>query len=636
MRCDAAERELSGRLDGAAVDASVDAHLETCPACRTFLDRARRIREVARLEPAAAVPDLVPAIMERVAAEPRPGWIAPGWRRPAASFAAAALAAAVLAGALPGIRGPSARAGDLPRLVAEAAPGVTAYDGAFTVLERNFHADVPIRRFDLSIAFRAPERLSIELRDRTAYPSEAWLDGDLRLAVDRDRWSLTAPRTCPRQSLPACPGTAETTAVRGREPFDGDAPLPTDIILPLQTLAASGAARVIGETTLLGRPVVTVALPFRDASPLFAFQAGGSWRPFFPQDAVHVSLDRETWFPLEMRVFPSAAAERDRWALAHGLPPEPPGREILRVTAGSFRVGSSAAAPTGPAATAGARDEGFREVEPGAIAEVAGAPPVLPAQLLDLRPYRFGTFSGGGRPDGEVLLSYSRGLSWLKIRETRSWDEPSPFGEVGPLAAPLELPGGGFAHYEPATASLGRRLSIHARGWDLYVESNLPMEELLAVAASLPVRGLPTPAEWLVRRWPGGSLETQVPLERAVRLVPGLVLPASLPAGYRRWTIQLLRTGDAVAATVYFRREDIELGGAGVRLHQAPGEGLAPPMDPDVLAVRVRGVTGRYAVSRGELEWVEGGVYRSLRGDGLDLAGLLAIASSLRPPQVHR
>jgi hypothetical protein len=81
---------------------------------------------------------------------------------------------------------------------------------------------------------------------------------------------------------------------------------------------------------------------------------------------------------------------------------------------------------------------------------------------------------------------------------------------------------------------------------------------------------------------------------------------------------------------MFFRRPGTELDGVGIRLHQADGEPLPPPVDPDVLAVRVRGVTGRYSPLRSELEWVEDGVYRSVRATALDLTGLLRVAESLR------
>jgi hypothetical protein len=255
----------------------------------------------------------------------------------------------------------------------------------------------------------------------------------------------------------------------------------------------------------------------------------------------------------------------------------------------------------------------------------------LPTDLAGLRPYRAGTFALGGRPADEVLVSYTRGLTWLKIRQSRQWQRPELFGNIGPLAAPVRLPGGGVAYYEPASSSLGRRISIHTPDVDLYVESNLPRGELLRVAGSLPVRGEPAPRRWLVRKWPGGVIREQVSLREAALEAPYLLLPQRLPAGFRPWVAQLAREGGRTSVTVYFRRPGTELDGVGIRLHQAPGTPFPPPMDPDVLAVEVRGTIGRYSPIRGELEWVERGVYHSLGGTALDLAGLLRVAASLEP-----
>jgi hypothetical protein len=256
---------------------------------------------------------------------------------------------------------------------------------------------------------------------------------------------------------------------------------------------------------------------------------------------------------------------------------------------------------------------------------------LVPADLAGLRPYRAGSFVLGGRPDDEVLLSYTEGLTWLKVRETRRWGRPEVFG-LGPLAAPVRLPDGGIGYYEPATSSFGRRLSIHAAGWDLYLESNLPRELLLRVAASLPVTGEPVPRHWLVRRWPGGVVREQVSVDRAVEEAPYVLLPGSLPEGFRPWVAEMVREGRRTSVSVYYRRPGTELDGVGIRLHQAPGSPLPPPMDPDVLAVEVRGILGRYSPVRGELEWVEDGVYRALGGTALDLAGLVRVAESLREP----
>ena len=642
MRCEVAERELSSRLDGEAdrrTQRSLDEHVQTCPRCRAFEARIGRIHELARVQPAGPVPDLVPAIMAQVRRQrsPRRGAVitlrrpSPVWGRYAAAFVAGAVAAALLLGGLPLIRrAPSpALAAEIPGRVAEASRQAETYRATFRVEERNFHPAVPVRRFTAEITFRAPEEFRAEVRDLTRYPAGQWPRNHLVLVLDGERWQVEGPVTCPREALPVCPLEGrERRAVRGREPFDNDTPPPTDVVVPVRTLAGSDRVRVAGEGDVLDRRVVVVELPYRDATPLFAYlHAAGTWRPFYPLDLVRVSLDAETWFPLAYEVWPSATPERRLWSVRNGLPGEGADAPVFRAEAASFtesvpRTWRPTPLPVAP------RDQGFREVP---LESLTQRGLLIPTDLAGLRPYRAGRFVLGGRPSDEILLSYTQGLTWLKLRETRRWRRSEVFG-LGPLAAPVRLRGGGVAYYEPATSSLGRRLSIHARGWDLYLESNLPRDDLLRVAASLPITGRPVPRRWTVQRWPGGVVREQVSIDRAVAEAPYLLLPRSLPDGFRPWLAQLVREGPRTSVTVYYRRPGTELDGIGIRLHQAPGTPLPPPMDPDVLAVEVRGILGRYSPVRGELEWVEDGVYRSVGGTALDLAGLLKVAESLEAP----
>ena len=634
MRHDAWERELSALLDGEAQgQEDLRDHVESCSRCRAFEARARRVRELVRLEPAGPVPDLVPRIMEEVRRQGSPRRaIAPAWMGHAAAFVAGAVAAALLAGGLPVLRGgpEAALATEIPRRVVAAAAEVTSYRATFQVVERNFHPRVPRRGFEARVVFAAPERFQARIADTTPYPSGSWPRNDLTLAVDRDRWLLRQPLTCPREALPACSlDGVQFRAVEGREPFDADAPLPTDIVMPVRTLSGTERVRVVGETTTLGRSAVVIELAYRDATPLFEYlHAGGSWRPLYPHDRVLVTLDRETWFPLAYEVHPIGGIERDRWALRNGLPVERPGRPILEVRARSFRAGPVEIPQIPPMP---AEDEGFRDRPIASLAAAAGWDPLLPAELRGLAPYRAGTYTGG--TSDEILLSFTRGLTWLKLRETRSWDEPAPYGDVGELAQPVTLGGGGVGYYEPATSELGRRLSIHARGVDVYLESNLPRPELLSVAASLPIRALRMPDRWLSLRLPGGEIQERVTIEEAVEGAPFVLIPGTLPDGYRPSAAFALGSADRREVTMYFRRPGSELDGLGIRLHQAAGVGLPPPTDPGALAVRVGVVTGRYSPSRGELEWIEGGVYRSLSGTALDLGGLLAAARSLEEPR---
>lgn len=632
MRCDAVERELSARLDGAVehrLDGALASHLATCPQCRTFQAGSSRLRELVRIEAAGSVPDLVPRIMAQVRPEAvvrrlpvrpirlrRPA----AWGRYAAAFVAGVVAAALVAGGFPGIRrGPDpALATEIPRRIAQASNLVTSYRASFHIVELGFHPGVDRRVFDAEIAFRAPERFRAVVTDRTEYPSAAWPRNDLTLAVDADRWMLDAPRTCPRQSLPGCavPGR-DVTLIHGREPFDGEAPLPTDIVLPVGALAGTDRVRVVGQTEVLGRDVVVVELAHRDAAPLFGFlQAGGSWRPFYPHDRVLVSLDSDSWFPLAYEVRAVDSPVRALWSARNALPVEPPGSLLFRAEARSMDPGPGASWRPRPETSASPRDHGFRTSPAGALETRVGYAPLLPADLRGLRSYRAGVPTSSSRPSDEAVLSFTRGLSWLVLRETRSWTEPVLFGGLGVLAQPVHLPGGGIGYYEPSTGVDGRRLAIHAPEWAVVMESNLPRSELVRIAASLPLRGRAVP--WL----------DQTPVSRAVSSASYALLPRRLPDGYRPWTAQVGR--DSV--TVFFRRAGAEPDGIGIRLHQAEGVALPPPLDPDVLAVQVRGLEGRYSPARGELEWVEDGIYRSVGGTALDLPALLDLARSLAAP----
>lgn len=593
MRCEAAERELSSRLDAAGderLDEALTAHLATCHRCRSFRDASARIREVARVRPADPVPDLVPAIMAEAGRSAVFLRRRREWRRVAVAFAAGVVAAAVVAGGLPGIRrGPSpALATEIPRGIAEASSEVTSYRASYRIVELGFHPAVPRRTFIAEVAFRAPERFRTRITDRTAYPTEAWPRNDVVLAVADGRWMLDAPRGCPREALPVCAsGGRDVRTATGRPPFDGQAALPTDIVLPVRSLAGSERVRVRGEAEVLGRPGIVIELAYRDATPLFAYlHAGGVWRPFLPHDRVLVTLEAGSWFPLAYEVRGAA------------------GRAVFRAEARSLEPGP------GPGwvpftGTGRARDLGFREAPFAAVADQVPTP----ARPAGLRPYR------AGRTADQAVLSFAEGLSWLVVRS------PIHRGDAGPVPAVaaerVRIADGGVVYYEPATATAGRRVFIRSAGGSLVLESNLTRAELLDVASSLPGRGSPIPAAELGR----------VSLDEALGAAPYALVPSDLPAEYRLTAATI----DPSGVTFHFRRPGTELDGGGLRLFQAAGVGLPPPMEAEVVAIRVRGLDGRYSPARGELEWVEDGVYRSLGGGALDLRGLLRVAESLGP-----
>jgi hypothetical protein len=82
--------------------------------------------------------------------------------------------------------------------------------------------------------------------------------------------------------------------------------------------------------------------------------------------------------------------------------------------------------------------------------------------------------------------------------------------------------------------------------------------------------------------------------------------------------------------TIVYRRSAAELGGIGLSLYQAVGEGLPPPQSVSEEAVTVAGVVGRWSAESHVLEWVDGGVYRSITSPAFDLTTLLRVANSLQ------
>src|SRR5206468_7261688 len=94
---------------------------------------------------------------------------------------------------------------------------------------------------------------------------------------------------------------------------------------------------------------------------------------------------------------------------------------------------------------------------------------------------------------------------------------------------------------------------------------------------------------------------------------------------------QVIDTPHLRGVTIVYRRRAAELDGVGLRLYQALGATLPPPQSVSEQAVAVRGGIGRWSSEDHLLEWVEGGVYRSLSGPAFDLSTLLRLARSIRP-----
>jgi Putative zinc-finger len=645
MNHEQAERLLSARIDGDRLPSrqtvALEHHLESCAECRAFERGAYRLREAARFEVAPAVPDLVDEVMAavRTEAEPaglrvvRPARLPRRRLLPRLAPVASALLVGLLIGSLV-VGGPWQRAEKGSAIAAaEVADGISAaaahldaYQATFRIDETNLSADVPERDLMMRVWFHAPERFRLDVVDHTDYPART-TPTNLRLVVDGSRWYASGPAPCPTAECPL-----RESVVRDRLPFSTDRSMPTDLVLPISTLADEDRLTVLGRGTVLGRPAVRVEVPFERAHPLFPFLSiaggsiGGDWRPFFPNDRVRIWLDERNWFPLKWAVYPAKGSQRDAWALRFGLPDEPSLRPVFTVTALDVSTRTPSAGVFRIPASASPQDHGVRG---GGLAEVArdvGFEPVAPNTVGGLDRYRVVVPTDD---TARSLIAYADGLAFVNLGETRTWSGTAPFGPVGVQAEEVPLAGGGVAYYEPSADEHGRRVSIHAAGTDLYLESNLPRPALLAAAAALPVQGLPMPDAWRVHEIAGATVE-RVSLETARSSVPFSVgLPRMLPDGFGLASVELVDAGYGRGVTLYFRDLDADAGIGTIRLHLEPSQALPPATSAEQSAVDVGDAHGRYTPDRSELEWIRSGVYHSLDAPGLELPELVLIASSI-------
>ena len=640
--CEDIRLELSARLDGEVDDATsarLDEHLETCEGCRAHEQALRAVRTQLRIRLSdETVPDLTAAVMARVSAERQQGsrgrasgrWgEVVGFRIRVAAVAAAAMALVVFGATLPFLDSPSdvASASQVSQEVRAAARMLDSYEATFDIVERGWHEDIGARRLSAQVWFRAPEDIRIRVSDETTYPSDEWPTNDYELIASARRWWIEERSACPTEGLPACPrpylfagrDPLERRAVVNRQPFDGTTPLPTDIVVPLVTLTSSSGMEVLGETEVTGRPAVRVRLDHRRAQPLVGtLQVGGSWREFHPLDVVDVWLDAETYFPLRFEVRAGTSPDRSLWALRRSLA-DRPGEVLLEVAARSFQADPELNDSLFSAPRSGfVRDGGFR-----ARAASGAAVVDVPAGL---RPYR------AGRLGNRRVRSYAGGLTYLKVVTARAGSV-----EIAPEAEELET-AVGFMYYLPGSptspgGSAGRRIDIIGDRTHVTLESNLTRNELIEVAATADLRGRRAPT---VLRRSTGTVVTRSQPAAAYRRFPFALRPRFLPPGYDAATA-VLTTGRDAADTivVYYRHHEFEFEGSGIRIAQSAPVGFLTPSSEEFFDVSVRSsrgdsVVGRWSPERGELEWIDGGVYRAVAVPSSDLATALRIANELR------
>lgn len=618
--CDGIRLDLSAYIDDeldTARRATVADHLEGCSACRREEEVLRSVRKLVRVQPVEDVPDLSRAIMARI--NQTSSYTENVWHRNlrVAAVSAAAAALVVLGASLPFDQqsNDSALAGEITAEVRAVARRLTSYSASFEIVERGWHPDVPVRRMTADVDFRAPEDLHLEVRDATDYPSSQWPANDVTLVATSDRWWIEEPSSCPAEALPNCAapttwaGVIERRVVTARQPFDGSSSLPTDVVVPLETLAGEGF-EVLGRDEIEGRPAYRLQLEYRQALPLIAsLEAGGSWREFHPLDRVDLWIDTQTWFPLRYEVRTGDTPDRALWGTRRGLN-DRPGTTLLTVQATGFSEPKDFALDTFRVPRSGIRRDGGFVETPRAVGP-------QPSFVAGLDPYRSGITAEGDR-----IVTFTDGVEYLKVVSRRG----AMSQDVLRSAEEVELENTSFVYYLPASQQLGRRLEISTGERIIQLQTNLARDTLLRVAASLGVSGHRAPK--VIEKSAGVSLRRIDPR----REPPSFALkPTFLPAGYDAVAGTMATARDASRThTIYYRRAEGEFDGLGIRIVQSSPVAFLPPSSEDFLEIQLDEVTARWSTERGELEWTEDGIYRAISVPSADLYTAVRIAEGLR------
>ncbi|MGH2807090.1 MAG: zf-HC2 domain-containing protein [Actinomycetota bacterium] len=598
--CERTRVDLSARMDGevtALRSRELDEHLSTCAECRAYEASLRKVKRSLRLQPAPDVPDLTASIVAAVAEQGPRARTWDAWRsRGRTALVAAVIAALVVLGAsLPSPNGSDVAVADLAQKVRAAAKEITTYHAVYTITERGWHRSVPVRRMEAEVWFAAPESMRLSVRDHTRYPGPGWPKNDIDLVASETRWWIREPSSCPTPALPGCAlrPEVEERALVHRQPFDGTSPVPTDIILPLETIASGEGISIEGRDQVAGRTAVHVVIPYWQAVPLVtSLQPGGSWRAPDPLDRVDLWLEEDTWFPL-------------RFEIHHNGVTAP----LLEVNASAFERPEELPVDVFRVPRSGiVRDGGFN-----GDARVKAT--LSPSYRSGLREYREGATSGL-----QGVVSYARGMSWLKVA-TDGRTSPSFETATGELVRI----GDGFGLYQPATELLRRRVDIFGPDVHVYVESNLPRAELLKVASSIDVRGKRIDR---LREGTGTTVTRLSRIEAAAH--PIALMPTYLPSGYRHSTSLLSESRRGARLITLYRRAEAEFEGFGIRITRAQGTTSLPPSSEDLLNVRIGDIRARWSSERSELEWIDGGSYTAVAVPAFDLEMAVRVADGLR------
>jgi hypothetical protein len=624
MRCEDVRRLISDRLDGPLVparEAEVEDHLEGCAECRSFDVDVHRLRGLLADAP-APMPDVTDHVLTSVRQDASARSVGPGssatsghrrgWVPVAAAFAGATLVGALLVGGADR-GGDDVASAELLARLDEAQTSIRALSAELSIVEHGLHPDVPERRFTGSLRYEAPETLALTLRDEARYPSEAWPPNDVRLLVDDDVWWSSGVRDCPPVAQPACLSPqVEVREVTEREPFSPGAPVPLELVTPVQGFRLSGQPVTLPEEEVDGRPTLGVEVTAAQVAPLIdGLRPAGNLREVHPSDVVELRLDEASMVPVAFTVRAAAGELRARWALGQGYVDEA-GEPVLEVRLEDLRLDDEAVAPAGVERPQG----GMATSRSGRfVADGQAADDRVPAAMRGFEPHRPGVVaSGEGAPVS--VQAWSDGRAWVTVRTSSAWPGGRLFGGLGELVRPVDLGAAGVGYLSED----GTRLGLHGEDADVVLAGSVDSSVLLALPSQLGLHGVPVPEDWV-------EAATATDAE-AVAALPTLVLPAD-PEGFAAPSFRI--DGEAGAPEV--RTAYAGPGDRSFVVTQAVGERLTPPLDTaDVVAVEVRGVDGRYSPERGLLEWVDDATVRSLQSTSLGLAELVVIADSMEAP----
>ncbi|MEA2517819.1 MAG: hypothetical protein QOG16_1657, partial [Actinomycetota bacterium] len=219
--CERIQDELSAYIDDESPPverASIEAHLQGCDRCRSEEAALRAVRKLVRVHPVEDIPDLAAAIMGRIEATTVTRLQPWHERLRIAAVSAAAAALVVLGASLPfGDGSPEvANASEITERVRAAARDLEAYEATFSIVERGWHPEVPVRKMTARLAYAAPESIRLEIDDNTTYPSEQWPRNDITLVADPHRWWIEEPSSCPPAGLPECASPVSWSGVLER------------------------------------------------------------------------------------------------------------------------------------------------------------------------------------------------------------------------------------------------------------------------------------------------------------------------------------------------------------------------------------------------------------------------------------